>query len=114
MARPKSEKYNISKMIEEINKYTELTEIPILKEVCYMNDWLYDTVNDLMNKHDELFHAIKKLLMKKEVVLETGALKGKYDKTMAIFSLKQLGWRDKQEVELEDNRKVEIIYDLPR
>lgn len=40
-------------------------------------------------------------------MLEKGALTGKYDKTMAIFSLKQLGWRDK----IETESKVELDSD---
>jgi hypothetical protein len=40
-------------------------------------------------------------------VLEKGGLTGKYDKTMVIFSLKQLGWRDKIEAE----SKVEFDSD---
>lgn len=31
--------------------------------------------------------------------MERGGLEGKIDKTMAIFSLKQLGWKDRQEID---------------
>ena len=113
MARPKSEKYDIAKMVDIIDKYWQETEIPIVKEVCLLNNWVYEYVCDLASKHDELSYAIKRLTARKEIVLETGALKGVYDKTMAIFSLKQMGWKDRQEVELNDRRKIEIVDDLP-
>ena len=31
------------------------------------------------------------------------ALTGKYNATMAVFSLKQLGWKDKQEIDVASN-----------
>jgi hypothetical protein len=54
--------------------------------------------------------------MRKEVVLEKGTLTGVYDKTMAIFSLKQLGWKDKQEIEHSGgtNNTNEIKHDLSK
>lgn len=110
MARPI--KYNIDDMIAIIEKYTEETELPILKEVCYMNNWLYNTVMKLQRDNEDLFHSIKRLLDKKEVKLERGALSGKLDKTMAIFSLKQLGWKDKQEIETIQTERIQIVDDL--
>ena len=92
-------KYDIPDMVEKIDAYLESTkeELPILKECCLQNDWNYDYVMQLQRQHEDLAHAIKKLLDWKEVRLERGGLSGKYDKTMVIFTLKQPthGWRDK-------------------
>ena len=96
MARPIT--YHPEEMIEIIEKYTEETELPILKEVCYLNNWNYDTVMRLQRENELLYQSIKRLLAKKEVVLEKKGLDGSMNKSMAMFSLKQLGWRDRQEV----------------
>lgn len=47
----------------------------------------------------QLAYALKKISEAKEVKLEQEALRGNYAANMAIFSLKQLGWRDRCEVE---------------
>lgn len=73
-----------------------MTPIPILKEFCYQNDIPSNHIYD----HKEFTESIKTLIDKKEAQLEREALSGKIDKTMAIFSLKQLGWSDKQDVSL--------------
>ena len=103
MARPVSEKYKIDFVIDTINNYIDNTELPIFKEVCYLNDWNPDRIYQLSQESEELLCAIKKCHCKKEVELEKGALTGKYNATMAVFSLKQLGWKDKQEIDVASN-----------
>lgn len=46
---------------------------------------------------------------RKENALEQGALNGTLNVSMAIFSLKQLGWTDKNELELSGKRP--IVFD---
>ena len=96
MARPI--KYT-KKKIKEINllleEYIKENDIPIVCEFAYKNDIRRATLYDI----PELSYTIKKLLEKKEANLERMALNREIDKTMAIFSLKQLGWKDKSEVE---------------
>jgi hypothetical protein len=48
---------------------------------------------------EEFSDPIKVLIDKKEAALERKALDGEVNTTMAVFSLKQLGWSDKQQVE---------------
>ena len=48
---------------------------------------------------EELKEVIQLCHTKKESDLELGALSGVLNPSMAIFSLKQLGWTDRQEVE---------------
>lgn len=105
MARPSFEKYNIDFMKKKIDEYIESRKksIPILKECCLLNDWDYDYVMKLQREHEGLRQSIKKLLNWKEVKLEQGAMTGQLNTTMAVFSLKQLGWRDKHEQEDTSN-----------
>ena len=105
MARPVKKledgtaKYNIKHMCLKIDEYIKKNKInvPILKECCLDNDWNYDYVMELQRGNPLLSQSTRKLLNQKEVNLEKFALTGKVDKTMAIFSLKQMGWKDKQD-----------------
>lgn len=101
MARPKKAKYQLKNLCKIIDEYTNVTSIPILKEVCYQNDLNYSYVMQMRTKEEnvELSNSIKRLLDKKEAQLERLGLIGKIDRGMAIFSLKQLGWKDKPEQE---------------
>lgn len=106
--------YNVNEIIEKIDKYIEETELPIFKEVCYLNNWNSRYLWELASKNEELTDTIKKLTDKKEVELEKGGLSGKYVSTMAVFSLKQLGWKDRYEkIEEKSNAdntiKVEVV-----
>ena len=112
VGRPAGEKYKPAHMIKKIDEYIEKTSkgLPILKECCLLNNWDYDYVMKLQRNDDELRQSIKRLLYQKEVNLEKGALKGTFSTTMAIFSLKQLGWRDQLEVEASGT--IETLVDL--
>lgn len=110
IGRPASGKYNIAEMTRIIIAYTDETDVPILKEVCYKNNWDYQYVMNLQAANEDLREPIKRLLDKKESDLERGGLTGKVDKTMAIFSLKQLGWRDK--IEIEDSKDSDRLKAL--
>lgn len=61
---------------------------------------------------EELREAIELCKTKKERDLEVGALSGALNPTMAIFSLKQIGWTDRQEVDVAG--AVQIIDNIPR
>ena len=110
LARPKTDKYNIAVMVEKIEEYIASVlgsdaegeyRVPILKECCLIYGWKYDYVMELKakEKNEALTQAIKRLLDWKEVRLERGSLTGKINNTFGIFSLKQLGWTDRQIVE---------------
>lgn len=114
MARPVSPKYELEFMLKRIDEYTDNTVIPILKELCYQQYWDYDYIIKIKTEKEELGRSIKRLLNKKEAQLEKLALMGKVSRTMAIFSLKQLGWKDKSDDEDENseilnNVKIEFV-----
>jgi UTP-glucose-1-phosphate uridylyltransferase len=85
----------INEMVQKFADYINDTELPIVAEFAYMNDidrkYLYD--------HEEFSALLKKCKSKKETALERGAISGAYVPSVAIFSLKQLGWSDKQEIQ---------------
>lgn len=97
MARPVS--VYTPKRLKEIKKaiedYTEKTAIPIFAEFSFN----YGILREELYRHPELSYAIKSLMSKKEFQLEKMAMTGHTNTTFAIFSLKQMGWRDKHEIE---------------
>lgn len=106
MGRPK--KYNeewIKTGLKSIKKYIQDTELPILKEWCYQNDISSTYIYEI----EEFSEPIKKLLDKKEAQLERLGQENKINPTMAVFSLKQLGWKDRQEIETTGKGEVEVI-----
>lgn len=107
MGRLKTGKYDNLK--EDIEQYTKRTEYPILKELCYQKHYNYDYVMQLQRKDEDLAQSIKELLYKKESYLEREGIKGNLAQTMAVFTLKQLGWRDNIEVAHTDMSKVDEL-----
>lgn len=87
--------------VEEIRKkfqeYIDSSQMPIIAEFSYKNDVLRDD----LYKYPEFFTLIKRAIGKKEAFLEAASLAGKVNTTQAIFSLKQLGWRDRQDVNFQ-------------
>jgi len=67
--------------------------VPIASEFAYQNGLWKQRLYD----QPELAEPLKLCLTKKEAALERGTLEGKLTPAMAIFSLKQMGWTDKQE-----------------
>lgn len=116
MARPVSGKYVQEEMCERLNDYTDTCirkkKVPILKEVVVKMGWNYDTVMGLERKEgwEQLSEAINRLVNTKEYMLERLALDGKITNTMAVFSLKQLGWKDQQtmDVQSSNNKAIKI------
>ena len=94
----------IDELIKKYEIYINTHDIPIIAEFCYQNNITKDDIHNNIE-----FHTLnKKALAKKESALESKSLKKEVDTTMAIFSLKQIGWRDKQEIEHSGDIKVEI------
>lgn len=88
-----AKKYKLNFMIKALREYTDNTEKPILKECCLINEWDYDYFIQLQRENPVLRAEAKRLLLKKEVVLEK-ALDSGMNNTAFIFELKQLGWKD--------------------
>lgn len=93
--RPKYDDKAIEELLVKFKDYIDRSDIPIIAEFAYQNgcgkQFFYD--------RPEFSDLLKICLAKKESALETGALKGVLNPTMAVFSLKQMGWTDRQQVE---------------
>ena len=109
-----TQKYKTENLVALLDKYTNDTDIPILKEVCYQNYLNYDTIMKYQRTDELLMQSIKRLLDKKESQLERKGLNKEIDRTVAIFSLKQLGWKDKQEISFGEEQADEIDIKIIR
>ena len=121
--RPKKPKYTKKYMLKRIAEYIadcnvdgthvlpngqrKPVRVPILKECCLKNGWNYDYVMQLQRDDEELSQSIRDLLGWKEIILEQGMLTGVFKPGAAIFSLKQLGWTDRQDIKLQKQEAVE-------
>lgn len=77
-------------------------EIPILAEFACEQNILRERLYEIAETKtgERLSYALKKCIQAKEYRLEKLCLKFKINASMAIFSLKQIGWRDRFEHEL--------------
>lgn len=91
MARPRE--WDREALLDALLTYIEKTPIPILAEFAHKHGVLRQKLYEM----EELRDAIKACAQKKESALERAALNGDVNCTMAIFSLKQLGWKDTHE-----------------
>lgn len=121
--RPKKPKYKTKYMLQKIEEYVadcnvdgtqklpngqrKPVRVPILKECCLRNHWNYDWVMQMQRENEELSDAIHVLLGWKEIILEQGMLTGVFKPGAAIFSLKQLGWTDKQDIKVQKQEAIE-------
>lgn len=104
-------KVNIEDLINDVDNYLATADPPIVKEYAIEHNitgnYLYHLADKLEREGDDrLKHTIKKIADAKEVMLERKGLSGAYQSPMAIFSLKQLGWKDKPEEHNEDDDMV--------
>lgn len=94
---------------QRLAKYLAETEIPILVEFAYQNEIPRAVLYD----YPEFSTLRKSCIDKKEAQLERMGLKGEVDKAMAIFSLKQLGWSDRQQLEHSGSVDSRLIIERP-
>lgn len=96
---PKYNKNEIEEIKSKLESYIKKTNIPIIAEFAYKNDIPRVSLYD----YKEFSTLLKKLIDKKETNLERDGLDKSKFTPMHAFSLKQLGWRDKQEKETEQD-----------
>lgn len=113
MARPRKE--SDKKLIEDAWEYLreceENDEIPQVLRFAHRHNMTKNGLYYRANQNLELLTTINRIIEAKQLVLEEGALTGKFNSTMSVFSLKQLGWKDKvedAEAEESDSGIVEI------
>jgi hypothetical protein len=86
-------KYDREALLEAFEAYIAATDIPIVAEFS----WRQDVTREVLYQWPEFRHTLAMCLTKKEAQLERKALYNEINVSMAIFSLKQLGWSDRTE-----------------
>ena len=114
MGRPKKwTKQKIEEVRHALEEYTNNTDIPILVEFAYQSGVTRQRLYEFAGENQAFSDTIRKCLEKKEAVLEKKALTKEVNHSMAIFSLKQMGWRDTPKEEDQGaealNKLVEAI-----
>lgn len=84
-------------ILRALEAYIDEEEVPIVAEFCSRNKIKRTTLLSWPESAD----LVEMSKLKKEAALESGALSGQLNTTAAIFSLKQLGWTDRQEQTLQ-------------
>ena len=100
--------YDREALAQEFTQYIESQEIPIIAEFAYQHKI------DMAQFYDwpEFSNLLKECVQKKQAALERKALKQDVNVTMAIFSLKQIGWSDKQETLLKGDPNAPLALVL--
>ena len=106
MARPRQ--YDRKALAAEFTKYIEQTDIPIIARFASNND----VTRELLYQWAEFLTLLKRCTDKKEAALEEMALNGLVNVSMAIFSLKQLGWTDRNESTLRGDPTAPVALNL--
>lgn len=81
--------------------YIVSEEIPIVAEFAANQGFGKSLMYEWAKEDKDFLNLLNKCTTKKESALERKGLKGEVNTPMAIFSLKQLGWSDKQEQTLK-------------
>ena len=100
----------VAELVDSYIKYIEETDIPIVAEFAYLSD----IPRQILYDYPEFSTLSKKAIDKKEMQLEKMGYSSKGNPAFIIFSLKQLGWRDKQELEHSGSLAVNLIVDIPK
>lgn len=109
MGRPKTWTPDfIEKLRDDLKEYIEENDIPVISDFA----WKYGYPRARLYIEKDIEDLIEYMQAKKESTLELLALRGEVNHTMAIFSLKQMGWKDRHET--ENNHTVtdrRIVYE---
>jgi len=107
MAGGRPREWDREKLLTDLEDYVNNTEIPIASEFAYLQgmnrQYLYEI--------PEISDAIKWLMTKKEAQLERKGLNNEVNIGMAIMSLKQMGWKDRPDVNTSETGGLRIVLE---
>ena len=105
------EKRDWSRIMEYANEYLMAVDIPIITEFANAIGAASSTLYTAADNNPEVREAIRMLSDEKQAILEEGALTGKLNATMAIFSLKQMGWKDRVDMDARLEARVNPLIE---
>jgi hypothetical protein len=106
-----AEKWTKEAVMEKLTELQSIIETTTyigegLATIGLYHEW-FSYVGDKFKDDDDVFHTIKKIEQAYEVRLVKMTLKGEYNPTMSIFTLKNKhSWKDKTEVDSNNNHTM--------
>jgi len=100
---------DIRKIREAMELYIQNTDIPIVSEFAYQ----LKVRRAFLYEREDFEDLMESLLAKKEAQLEKLSLFNVVNTTMAIFSLKNMGWSDRQDIEVsgKGGEAIKVIWE---
>lgn len=102
MGRPRE--HDREALLQSLLDYIESKTFPVISEWAYQNG----VPRQKAYAMPELSDALQLAITKKEANLELYALAGKIPVAMAIMSLKQIGWSDRQRIDVAEAENVPV------
>lgn len=97
--------YDRAAVLSAFAKYIAETDLPIIAEFSARQGFHKATMYNWAEAGEELAKELLELCTtKKEAALERGCLEGNLTPAMAIFSLKQMGWTDRNDVTVKGDK----------
>jgi hypothetical protein len=85
----------VAEICQKFEEYIDRTEVPILSEFLWMNK----LPKMIFYQYPEIATLREFCMQKKQAQIERLCSTGQWDVRMGMFSLRQMGWSDKHEVE---------------
>ena len=103
----------VKEITKKIDEYIQenASGIPILKECCLLNGWVYEELIELADSNSEIKRAVDRLQSQKEVNLEKGGIDGKITKTMSAYLLERL---EREKADKSRLNALEMLDELLR
>lgn len=88
------------KLIAAAYEYADRAELPSVIRFAHDVGYAKSRLYAIAEKDEEMRAALDYIIESREEALANGGLRGTFTQSVSIFCLKQLGWSDRQEIEL--------------
>lgn len=101
-------------IINGVDDYLNEVDIPIVAEYAHKIGMSSQHICKRAKMSPAVDEAVNRIKEEKEIRIERGVLTGKMNASAGIFSLKQLGWRDKVEADVKADLSINPLAEAIR